>query len=44
MVGSNKVEDRYKDFDLSHHLDFSALVVVDNVVGEANGGSLAVDI
>lgn len=43
VVGGNRVEDSYKDFYLSHRLDSSSLVVVDNMVGTSDGGSLAID-
>ena len=43
VMGSNKAEDSYRGFDLSHYLDSLSLVVVDNMVGTSNGGSLGVD-
>jgi len=41
-VAGNKVEDSYGDFNLSHQLDSSGLIMVGNIVGTTNGGSLVV--
>ena len=43
VVGVNNVEDSYVDFELSHHLDSADLVVVGNIHGTADGGSLVID-